>query len=232
MNRKSVVALAGMLCGLGLGCPGAVTPPEGGDPTVDGNRDPADPQPGEPNGAFALSIPAVFNAAGVARLQGSVEQVGDLDVYDLGPLGAGDRVVVDAYAFSSILDVTVALFDADERLVMNNDDRADGQSLDALADFVVRHGSETYYLVVSNSPFGSTRALAGGYRVDVEVTTGVGVPPPTRQVIVLDFDGANVNSPVLGTFALAPCSAADISTFYDCDTEIIKDQIRAVFQQN
>lgn len=232
MKRTSVIMLAGMLSGLGLGCPGTIVPPEGGDTTVDGNRDPADPQPGEPNGAFALAVPAVFNTAGVARLQGNVEQVGDLDVYELGPLGAGDRVVVDAYAFSSSLDVTVALFDGDERLVMNNDDRDDGQSLDALFDFILRYGSTAYYLVVSNSPFGSTRTLTGGYRVDVEVTPGVGVPPPARQVIVLDFDGANVNSPVLGTFALAPFDAAEISTSYEGETETIKNRIREVFEQN
>jgi len=232
MKRTSVIILAGMLLGLGLGCPGTVAPPDGGDPTVDGNRDPADPQPGEPNGAFALAIPATFNTAGVARLQGTVEQVGDLDVYDLGPLGAGDRLVVEAYAFSSSLDVTVALFDSDERLVINNDDRDDGRSLDALVDFIVRHGSNAYYLVVSNSPFGSTRTLTGGYRVDVEVSSGLGVPPPARQTIVLDFDGANVDSPVLGTFALAPFNAADVSTFYEGDTETVKSRIREIFAQD
>lgn len=232
MKRISVILLAGMLSGLGLGCPGAIAPPEGGDTTVDGNRDPADPQPGEPNGAFAMAIPVAFNTAGVARLQGSVEQVGDLDVYDLGPLGAGDRVVVDAYAFSSSLDVTVALFDADERLVINNDDRDGGQSLNALVDFIVRHGSRSYYLAVSNSPFGSTRTLTGGYRVDIEVSGGLGVPPPARQIIVLDFDGANVDSPILGTFALAPFDAADISALYEGETETIKSRIREVFEQD
>ena len=232
MKRANVIMLAGTLAALGLGCPGTVTPTDSGDPSVDGNRDPVDPQPGEPDGTFALAIPAAFNAAGVARLQGSIEQVGDLDVFNLGPLGAGDRVVVDAYRFTSSLDVTVALFDAEERLVINNDDRAGGQSLDALFDFVVRHGSDAYYLVVSNSPFGSTSTLTGGYRVDVEVSTGQGVPPPARQIILLDFDGANVDSPVLGTFALAPFDAADISTLYEGRTQTIKERIREVFEQN
>jgi hypothetical protein len=232
MKRTSVIILAGMLCGSGLGCPGTVTPPDATDSKVDGNRDPAEPQPGEPNGAFALAIAAVFNTSGVARLQGTVEQVGDLDVYELGPLGAGDRVVVDAYAFNSLLDVTVALFDGEERLVMNNDDRADGQSLDALFDFFVRHGSDNYYLVVSNSPFASTRSLSGGYRVDVEVSTSQGVPPPAPQTIVLDFDGANIDSPVLGTFTLGPFEASDISTQYEGETEFVKERIREVFQQN
>lgn len=232
MKRASVIALAWTLAMVGMGCPGAIESPDGGGSSVDGNRDPLDPQPGEPNGAFALAISASFDAESIARLQGSVQQSGDLDVYSLGPLAAGDRVIVDAYAFSSSLDVTVAIFDSEERLVMNNDDRPDGTSLDALADFIVRHGSSEYFLVVSNSPFASTRSLTGGYRVDVAVISSVGVPPPSQQVIVLDFDGANVDSPVLGTFTLLPFSASDISSAYEGETELIKEQIRETFAQN
>lgn len=235
MQRTSVIVLAGMLAGLIAGCPGVGGPGEGGgDAAVDGNRDPSAPQPGEPNGSFNVAIEAAFDAGGSARLQGTIVESGDLDVFKLGPMSAGDRIVVDAYAFSSSLDVTIGVFDADENLVSNNDDREDmnGQSLDALVDFIVRHGGAEYYLVVSNSPFGSTRRLTGGYRVDVEVTAGAGVPPPVAQTIVLDFDGSVVDSPVLGQMTLDPFDAADVSPLYEGQTQTVIDRIVEVFEQN
>jgi len=252
MKRTSVIVLASALLGLVMGCPTAFAPvPGSGDGSTtdngggppDGNvveppthdsGDPSTVESGEPNGSFNVAMEAVFDAAGTARLQGTVSTAGDLDVFKLGPMSAGDRIVVDAYAFNSSLDVTIALFDAQEKLVFNNDDRADfaGASLDALIDLIVRHGGAEYYLVVSNSPFGSSQRLTGGYRVDIEVSGGAGVPPPVGQTILLDFDGAVVDSPVLGTMTLNPFDAADVAAIYAGQTQTIIDQIVRVFKQN
>lgn len=243
-------AVVGVLCCALAGCPAVViTPPDGdgdgdGDGVVvDGNRDASLTSPlgktsGEPNDDFDEPVVAVFDDDGVARLQGTVTRVGDVDVYVLGSLQAGDRLVVEAYAFGSFLDVTVVIYDAQERIVMNNDDRDDRDSLDALVDFTVRHGGARYYLAVSNSPLGAPTRLAGEYRVDLLLEPGGDVPPPVSQTMLLDFDGAVVTSPALlsllqvDSLTLASFDAADISATYEGQTQTLKDGIREVFEQN
>ena len=121
----------------------------GGNGTTDGNRDMALSSPfgktsGEPNGSFDDPIVAVFDASGVARLQGTVSVRSDLDVFQLGRLDAGDHIVVDVATAGSALDSSVALFDALGRLVYANDDRggAPDRFLDSLIDFTVRRSSD------------------------------------------------------------------------------------------
>ena len=234
------VGLCGLLVVLGVaGCPTVVVPPDSGGEVVDGNRDTSvtstvGKTSGEPNDEFSETVVAVFDGDGVARLQGTVEVVGDLDVFLLGALSPGDRITVDAYTTNSALDVTIALFDAEGRLVVNNDDREEGSggSLDAFVDFIVRHGGNRYYLVVTHSPFAGSRQFVGGYRVDIVVESGFDVPQPVAQTLLLDFDGGAVNSPVLGTMTLAPFDAAAISPLYEGETETVKNRIREIFEQN
>jgi len=224
------------------GAAGVILPSDSGGEVVDGNRNPSVTSPvgktsGEPNDGFSETIVAVFAADGVARLQGTVENVGDLDVFQLGAFTQGDRMTVDTYTPNSALDVTIALFDAEGRLVANNDDRSDGssESLDAFVDFIVRHAGNPYYLVVTHSPFAGSGKSIGSYRVDVIRESGFTVPQPSAQTLLLDFDGGTVNFPslgALGPMTLTPFDAADISTIYQNDTATIKDRIREVFEQN
>jgi hypothetical protein len=229
------------------GCPFAAVLPEptdGNDGVVvviDGNRDPSLISPlgktsGEPNDIFGQTVVAVFDAQGIAELQGTVESTDDIDVFLLGALNPGDRVVIDAYDANSGLDITAVMFDAEERLVAENDDREDGSgSLDALIDFVVRHGGEEYYLAVSHAAFASSSRRVGEYYVDIAKEAGVAVPAPVAQALFLDFDGAVVTSPVLVAsppVRLTAFDSADISAIYDGQTQTIKDRIREVFDEN
>lgn len=236
-------ACCGLLTVIGVaGCTGAggvVLPPDSDGEVVDGNRDSSVTSPvgktfGEPNNEFSEPVVAVFEGDGVARLQGTVETVGDLDVFLLGALSPGDRITVDAYTTNSALDVTIALFDAEGRLVVNNDDRkvGSGGSLDAFVDFIVRHAGNPYYLVVTHSPFAGSGQFVGSYRADITRESGIEVPQPVAQTLLLDFDGAFVNSPVLGKMTLAPFDAADISPLYEGETETVKNRIREIFAQN
>ena len=226
-----VVGLAG--CGTGID-----TDPE---PSVvlDGNRDDTVTSPlgktfGEPNGDFFQAIIAVFDAERVARLQGTVAEYGDLDVFCLGALWPGDRVIVDATSGSSPLDVSVAIFDAEGRIVANNDDRTSYPvlDLDAYIDWITRHGGDRYYLAVTHSAFGGSGHFTGTYRVDVELSSTGTVPPPVEQILMLDFDGGAVDSPALGTEILAPFDAGAISPIYQGQTEVLKEAIRATVEQN
>ena len=156
----------------------------GGTTVIDGNRDTTltsslGKTSGEPNDTFPSAVVAVFDGAGVARLQGTIPREGDLDVFLLGSLAAGDRVIVDAdtTGVGSALDVSVAIFDALERLVVNNDDRAHND-LDSRVDWITRHDSPSYYLVVTHPAFAPEGRFTGSYRIDVQVTSGSTVPAP------------------------------------------------------
>lgn len=221
--------------------PGFVPPPTNGPTTdvVDGNRDApstgmSGKTSGEPNGSFLQAIVAVFDEEGTARLQGTVADVGDLDVFLLGPLSPGDRLVVDADTTGSPLDISVGIFDAAKRLVYNNDDRGGSSArfLDSYIEWVVRHGGAPYYLVVTHSAFAGGGGFTGTYEIDVQASGGFVVPGPTGQALLLDFDGAVVDFPTLGLVTLDPFDAAPISRIYRGETETVKETIRAVFEQN
>ncbi|MCH9002135.1 MAG: matrixin family metalloprotease [Planctomycetes bacterium] len=217
----------------------------GGNGTTDGNRDMALFSPfgktsGEPNGSFDDPIVAVFDVSGVARLQGTVSVRGDLDVFFLGRLDGGDHIVVDVATAGSALDSSVALFDALGRLVYANDDRggAPARFLDSLIDFTVRRASDEYFLVVTNASFAATGEFTGSYIVDITVTSGFDVPPPTPQLLLLNFEGGSITTPQLGPVTLAPFDAGNIrdpgSQFapYAGQTQVLKDSIRQTMEQN
>ena len=224
----AVLAIAVLLLG-GGGCAFSVDPPDDGDPT-DGTSNGAED---EPNDTFAQASPATFDATGVARLSGAIPRVGDLDVFSLGPLARGDRIVVDAdtTALGSMLDISVAIFDSQGRLVYNNDDRV-AQDLDSYTDWVVRASDSTYYLVATHSAFAPNGRFTGSYQVDIQVTNGFNVPEPVEQVLMLDFDGGLVDSPTLGTVNMLPFDAAAIDPVYRGQDEVLKRLIREAVEQN
>ncbi len=221
------------------GCGFEVGPTTTNGVVVDGNRDGSVTSPlgktsGEPNDAFTVAIAAVFDNRGVAKLQGTVEAAGDLDVFNLGALEAGDRVVIDTATVGSALDISVAVFDDAGRLTMNNDDRGGSADrfLDSFIAWYVRHASDPYYLVATRSAFSSPGTDVGSYTIDVEITQGFDVPAPAPQIVLLDFDGGVVDSPVLGTISIGPFDGGAISHVYRGSTATIKEVIREVFEQN
>ena len=90
-------------CGTGVGGTGNVV--DSTQSVVDGNRGSVTSglgkTAGEPNDTFGSGVVAVFDGDGIARLEGTVSRTGDLDVFLLGGLAAGDRVVVDASTITS-----------------------------------------------------------------------------------------------------------------------------------
>lgn len=234
MAGTFLIALMGFIGG----CPGVIP---GGDPVLDGNRDPSATSDlgktfGEPNDSFEDFVVAVVDAGGAAELQGTVSGRGDLDVFLLGPLSAGDRVQVETQTSGSSLDISIGIFDAQQRLVFTNDDQcadlSQAECLDSAADFVVRHEGQRYYLVVTNSAFASRSDESGTYSVDVQISAGNEVLAPVRQTLVLDFDGGTVDSPVLGQFNLGAFDAGLIDPLYDGQTDALRDAIVATVRQN
>lgn len=202
------------------GCGTAFSPPDPPPPVAaveDGNADPSGlrtigAQRGEPNGAFNLAIPVLFDDAGRGALRGSIQAIGDLDVYDLGPLAGGDRVFVAVDASQSELDSSVAVFDAGQRLFIENDDSGEeDRPLDSLIAEIVRHASDHYYLVIGAAAFaGSGAERVGRYDIVVEIFPDENVPPPLRQTLLLDFDGGRVDVPTIPVSFVEPFDADQI----------------------
>ncbi len=186
---------------------------------------------GEPNNTFALAITTVITADGSAKLLGTVSRRGDLDVFRIGPMTAGDQIIVDATTPSSNLDVAFSIFDGQQRLTFANDDRT-SSDFDALGNWTARHDSDSYYLVLSNSAFASPGEETGTYTVDIQFTRGGSVPMPAPQTLVLNFEGATIDSPALGMGTINPFDAALIDQIYSGQTDIMRTLIREAIQQN
>jgi len=203
-------------------------------PLQDGNVDPArQRQAGEPNDSFLLALPVYFAEGGVASLQGSVEEPGDLDVFNLGGLSAGDRIVVDVDAVSGGLDPSIALFDHHASLFMDNDDEdyAAGRT-DAHVDQIVRHDGNPYYLVVGASAFAAQDTDRGNYVANIRIVRAQPVPQAERQVFFLDFEGGPVGPDNLLVDTVPPFSAAAISPVYAGQDEQIRTMIIQTVAEN
>lgn len=238
VRRRYVGLLSGlMLAPLLPGCPGAIGNGGNGD-VLDGNVDttltsPLGKTSGEPNGSFDDPIAAVIDAFGGALLQGTIASSDDMDVFLLGAIDEGTRVIIDVSTVGSPLDSTAALFDGEGRLAFEDDDRGGNtQELDPLIDFVARRGSEAYYVVIARSAFAASGTRTGTYTIDITLIPDQTVPSPIPQTLVLDFDGGEVNSPVLGRMTLDPFNATDVSPNYAGETDVMREAVIETFFQN
>lgn len=217
-----------------LGCPILEPDP----PLLDGNVN-VDPRTvpnmrvsGEPNDTFEEALDVVFDDADAARLSGTIGTPDDVDVYALGPLAAGDRVVIDVWTPGS-LDAAMALFDEAGRIAFENDDRnLELGQLDPFVNVVLRRTSSVYFLAISAAPLGDRKAQTGSYNVNIQLARG-GQPPPTAgQIILLDFTGGVITIPGDQTYAVGPFDAAEIDPAYAGLTAVIRQQVRATVVEN
>lgn len=224
-RRRGVInglrtALAAAALGLLCGCP---TMPE-----------PGEPQPGEPpfldragNSTFSSATALPLTDVAELQFRGSITTSDDVDVFNLGPLAAGDRVFVDVQATSNDLDPVAAIFDRHELLHAYNDDRfPDASDLNPLLDVVLRGAAGPYYLGIASLPGSGTR---GNYDVFVQITRGVGVPDPVPQTVYLDWvGGPEVVVKNVGKFDLAPFTAADLGDAFELFTPQVKSRVQQI----
>ncbi len=180
----------------------------------------------EPNDTFDAAMVVRYDEQDTAVLAGSIA-LGDIDVYDLGPLAAGDRVRVSVRVTFGGLVPTTAIFDADSRLFVTNPIATVGSRSFAFAE-TIRHDSGHYYLGIAEE-YGTN--TAGAYELTVELTRGGSVPKTRQQAIVLDFDGGHVDMENIGTFDFDPFSAQAVGFEAD-QTGHMKDLIQQTVEQN
>jgi hypothetical protein len=180
----------------------------------------------EPNGTFesANALVSANKSASLAVREvvatGSISTRNDIDIFDLGPLKVGDEVFVDVNREDGNLDGAIAIFDAEGRLVFENDDEDSSRNqVDPIGRLTIRRESPRFYLSISHTTIST---LLGSYEMLVSITPGVGNAEPRSQVVLLDFDGGEVDIRMLGTISAGPFDAADISRVYDGQTQELK----------
>lgn len=178
---------------------------------------------------FATAPLLDLDADGNARIQGNVGP-GIVDVWDLGPMSAGDRVHLSVLtAIGSLLDPTAAFFDANRDLFAVNDDRVGG-GLDSFIDEAVREDTPHFYMAITAS-FYSSRS--GDYLADLHVERGGPAPVPAKQKVLLYFGAVNnIHIDNVGNFTFNAFDGAQINPVYSGKTSEIKAGIVTAFRQN
>lgn len=179
----------------------------------------------EPNDVFEAATAAELGTAITMTINGSIGAGGDVDVFDLGALSAGDRLVADLGRTSGFFDLLAALFDEDGHLLVTGRDNGS----DSQVDQVIRHSSPHHFLAVTHA---TVLTSPGTYEIEIQIERGGDVPDPRGQVVFLDFDGGTVNDPSLGSVESEPFDAADIDSSYEDQTEAVKTVILDTVRQN
>lgn len=156
----------------------------------------------EPNNTFEQATLATVDYSTMLDLNGSMASSTDIDIYDLGPVTAGDHVTVVVDNGSS-MDLAAALFDEQQRLIAVNDDRIWRSDPRPEIGVSVRRECTHVYLVISASP--SASSSSGSYTATVLREQGA-VPATRQQVLYLGFNGAK-------GFAIPGQGATDIPAF-------------------
>lgn len=180
----------------------------------------------EPNNTFEGATAALAPTGTLLDLNGSMASVDDIDIYDLGPIAAGDRVTV-TFANAAGLDLAAALFDEQQRLISSNDDRSWRTDLRPQLGVTVRRNCDRGYLVVAASP--TATDATGSYTATVlhEQAT---LPNTRPQTVYLNFNGGKAvtipsRSPVdIPTFSAGPIDV----TFNTRTTEMISSIVSKV----
>ncbi|MEK6643291.1 MAG: matrixin family metalloprotease [Planctomycetota bacterium] len=214
MRRLHLFALSLLPVCFGVGCPTGTLP--GGTPTIGSTISTATPLTLDSNEKAVLS----------STIEGS-----KVDVYDLGAVSPGDRIIVSVRpSMGSSLDPTTAIFDESSVLFAINDDAdtAAGRVDSAIDDYIAI-GGDHIYLAISKYFFAN---VGGAYEGDVEIRRGQTAPTAPQQVLLLNFASGSVTIPDEGTFTYGVFDAADIDATYAGQTAAIKAKIIEVVKQN
>jgi len=134
-----------------------------------------------------LELAQLVDATQNAQLiRGRISSSSDVDVYDLGPVFPGDRVVVDVSAVPE-LKGAVALFDDTGATMLVNDHRNVYLGRQGpFVDVVIRRESPSCLVAFSATPgFEGT----GDYELTASMEFPTPLPPTRPDVFILDFEG-------------------------------------------
>lgn len=234
LAKPSVGALLALMLLANCGCPvqSTTTPSSDGNVGIDPSLVPGKRISGDPNGSFTDALYVVFDATEAAHLAGTIATTDDVDVYALGPMTAGDQIIVDV-GTSGDLDADAALFDDLGRIVYENDDRnLNLNQLDPFINMTIRASSTMYYLAIQSAPLGDSSQLTGAYDVNVQLTRGGQAPPTAGQIVWLNFMGGTITIPGSRTYTVGVFNTADIDSRYAGMTTTVRQQVKATMLEN
>ncbi len=180
-----------------------------------------------PNNLFELAE-YVEIAEKPRLIRGSISAADDVDVYDLGPVVPGDRILV-TMTTTDPLEGAIALFDdAGTALLVNDHRNVYLGKTEPFIDVTIRREAEAYFVAVAATP---GYAATGDYSLVATREFPVELPDPRSDVVLLVFDGGE--DVVIGgrlPVDIPPFDAASISPSYAGQTDLlvseIVDQIR------
>jgi len=184
----------------------------------------------EPNGDFDRATPVTLPDTNFAVVNGAIERTNDIDVYDLGPSGAGDRVTLRVDRQTERFAPSITLYDEDGELINEQTMPAPGPaSQELVLEHTLRAGAVRLFAAVSHS---SVTTHPGDYALRVTVDRGQAAPAARQQTVLLNFAGGPVDIPLAGSLDLDMFDAADIHPVYAKDTDRLKAVIVATMRQN
>ncbi|MEE9296071.1 MAG: hypothetical protein V3W34_14070, partial [Phycisphaerae bacterium] len=125
------------------------------------------------NDSFAKATLFALGQGAQHSVTASIDTTSDIDVYEIGPVFAGDRLSIDLGS-SGRLDAAVAVFDADHNLIYLNDDRNFFAGLtDPYVNFVIPRDTDFCYVSVAASP---TAPSTGDYSLSISITADARTP--------------------------------------------------------
>jgi len=193
---------------------------DGGEPVVAGVVETS-----EAGDQWASAQRIQLPANGGISVGGTIQSGEDVDVYDLGALKRGDRVIIETDQRDG-LDAAMGLFDSLGMLMIVNDDRVSGLGqYEPYINHVVREDVSRCYLAIASTPYRST---TGGYTMTVRREPDERVPASRGQAVLLDFNGASdVRIASRQPLDVPVFNAADIDSRYAGRTAAMIDVIEA-----
>jgi len=163
-------------------------------------------------------------------ISGRISGGADVDVYDLGPVEPGDRIVVDMTADDS-LSGALALFDETGATLLINDHRNVylGRS-GPFIDVVIRRPSSSCFVALASTPGYDS---LGDYDLTTSIEFPTPIPQPRGDVFLLDFDAARgVRIGSRPAINVPDFDAAQISSVYEGLTEELVARVVALIRED
>ncbi|MCB9858175.1 MAG: matrixin family metalloprotease [Phycisphaerales bacterium] len=180
---------------------------------------------------FSSAAVKVITESNVITFDGRLEDINDINVFDLGPADPGDRITIEIAGHGG-LNTVAALFNGNDDLIDASDDRSYyGGLLDPYISRVIRHKTTNLFLGVaisSSQHFSSTqgRFAPGTYTVTARRQPNSQVLEPRSQVVWMDFEGgASVQIGLEAAVTMRPFSAESVSARHSGQTDYMIDLI-------
>lgn len=158
-------------------------------------------------------------------ISGRISGGGDIDVYDLGPVEPGERIIVNMTA-DDTLDGAMALFDDTGSALLVNDHRNVYLGrYGPFIDVVIRRPSQSCLVALSSTPGYDSM---GDYALTAYYVFPTPIPEPRKDVILLNFDReTNVRIGSRSAINVPAFDAAGISSSYRGKTDEMAAEIVA-----